>query len=158
VLARRGGHVAAANTAALRAAPIEQSTPDPPGGRIDRHPDGSPTGLLDGSAVYQGAAFAPPLTRNQLVDGIGVASAACAALGVGTIREALIDVENLLAYQDAAAASLLSVRVRPLIRVGHELSADDAIALIRGLGARSVLVDAAPGILADGPHEAVGYR
>ena len=64
-------------------------------------------------------------------------SAAYAALGVGTIREAMITVDELLAYQDAAERGLLSVRVRPLIRIGNELSEAEALSLIRGLGARS---------------------
>jgi predicted amidohydrolase YtcJ len=53
----------------------------------------------------------------------------------------MITQDELLAYQDAADAGRLSLRVRPLIRVGAELSADDAIALVRGLGARSGLGD-----------------
>jgi predicted amidohydrolase YtcJ len=56
---------------------------------------------------------------------------------VGTIREAMISVDDLLAYQDAREQELLRVRVRPLIRVGNELTADQALTLVRGLGARS---------------------
>jgi len=56
---------------------------------------------------------------------------------VGTIREAMIDRDELLAYQDARDRDLLRVRVRPMIRVGSELTEDAAIALIDGLGARS---------------------
>jgi predicted amidohydrolase YtcJ len=65
VLARRGGHLAVANTAALEVAGVDARTADPPGGAIDRHPDGHPSGLLEGGAVYQVAAFAPPATRAQ---------------------------------------------------------------------------------------------
>jgi len=56
---------------------------------------------------------------------------------VGTIREAMINLDELLAYQDARDQDLLRVRVRPMIRVGAELTEDAAIALIDGLGARS---------------------
>jgi predicted amidohydrolase YtcJ len=137
VLARRGGHLAIASSAALRAAGVGADTPDPKGGLIDRLADGRPSGLLEGGAVYQVAAFAPPPTRAELVEGLRRGSAAYAALGVGTIREAMINLEELLAYQDAADRAALSVRVRPLIRVGNELSTEDALALVRGLGARS---------------------
>jgi predicted amidohydrolase YtcJ len=137
VLARRGGHLAVANSAALRAAGIGAGTPDPPGGGIGRLPDGSPTGVLEGGAVYQVAAFAPAPGRAELAAALGAGSAAYAALGVGTIREAMIDPDELLAYQDARERGLLTVRVRPMIRVGNELTAEQAIALIRGLGARS---------------------
>jgi len=137
VLARRGGHLAVVNSAALAAAGIGADTPDPPGGKIGRLADGSRDGMLEGGAVYQVAAFAPGPGRAQLVGALGTGSAAYAALGVGTIREAMITVDELLAYQDAADRGLLNVRVRPMMRVGSELTEDAAIALIDGLGARS---------------------
>jgi len=137
VLARRGGHLAVANTAALMAAGIGPGTPDPPGGKIGRQPDGRPDGVLEGGAVWQVAAFAPVPSQAQLAEALGRGSAAYAALGVGTIREAMINTDELLAYQDAAQQGTLSVRVRPLIRVGNELTAAQATALIDGLGARS---------------------
>src|SRR5215475_14423829 len=137
VLARRGGHFAVASTAALAAAGVGPNTRDPRGGKIGHLPDGGLDGTLEGGAVYQVAAFAPVASRAQLVEGLGRGSAAYAALGVGTIREAMITIEELLAYQDAAEQHKLSVRARPMIRVGSELTTDQAIALIDGLGARS---------------------
>ena len=137
VLARRGGHLAVVNSAALRAAGIGPDTPDPPGGKIGRLPDGSRDGTLEGGAVYQVAAFTVGPDRAQLAAALGTGSAAYAALGVGTIREAMINLDELLAYQDARDRDLLRVRVRPMIRVGAELTEDAAIALIGGLGARS---------------------
>ena len=141
VFARRGGHLAVANTAALRAAGVGPDTPNPRGGTIGRLRDGALSGVLEGRSVYDVAAFAPSPKRTDLVEGLARSTAAYAALGVGTIREAMITQDELLAYQDAADAERLSLRVRPLIRVGAELSADDAIALVRGLGARSGLGD-----------------
>jgi predicted amidohydrolase YtcJ len=41
-----GKHVIAASSAALAAAGIDQDTPDPPGGRIERDATGCPTGIL----------------------------------------------------------------------------------------------------------------
>src|SRR5215471_11777995 len=137
VLARRGGHFAVVNSAALRAAGIGAETPDPPGGKIGRLADGSRDGVLEGGAVYQVAAFAPGPDRAALAGALGTGSAAYAALGVGTIREAMINLDELLAYQDARDRELLNVRVRPMIRVGSELTEDAAIAMIDGLAARS---------------------
>jgi len=137
VLARRGGHLAVVNSAALQAAGVGADTPDPPGGTIGRLPDGSRNGVLEGGAVYQVAAFAPGPGRAELAAALGTTSAAYAALGVGTIREPMIDLDELLAYQDARDQDLLRVRVRPMIRVGSELTEEAAIALIDGLGARS---------------------
>jgi predicted amidohydrolase YtcJ len=137
VLARRGGHLAVVNSAALRAAGIDAGTPDPAGGKFGRRRDGSRDGVLEGAAVYRVAAFAPEPSRTDLARALASGSAAYAALGVGTVREALINLDEFLAYQEAREKHLLSLRVRPLIRVGSELSVDDAITLIRGLGARS---------------------
>jgi predicted amidohydrolase YtcJ len=137
VLARRGGHFAVANSAALQAAGIGPDTPDPPGGKIGRLADGGRDGTLEGGAVYQVAAFAPEPARPKLAGALGTTSAAYAALGVGTIREPMINLDEFLAYQDARDQELLNVRVRPMIRIGSELTTDQAIALIDGLGARS---------------------
>src|SRR5215472_15400972 len=137
VLARRGGHLAVVNSAALRAAGIGADTPDPPGGKIGRLADGSRDGVLEGGAVYQVAAFAPGPSRAELAGALGTGSAAYAALGVGTIREAMTTADELLAYQDAADQDLLRVRARLMLRVGSELTEEAAVALIDGLGARS---------------------
>jgi predicted amidohydrolase YtcJ len=137
VLARRGGHLAVVNSGALRAAGVSAATPDPAGGKFGRLADGAPDGVLEGGAVYQVAGFAPAPQRGELAGALGTGSAAYAALGVGTIREAMVSVDDLLAYQDAWEQGLLSVRVRPMIRVGNELSGDQAVALVRGLGVRS---------------------
>ena len=45
-LERTDGHIAIANTAALKAAGITDETPDPKGGQIDRDADGHATGIL----------------------------------------------------------------------------------------------------------------
>jgi len=137
VLARRGGHFAVANSAALQAAGIDPDTPDPPGGKIGRLADGRRDGTLEGGAVYQVAAFAPEPAWAKLAGALGTTSAAYAALGVGTIREPLISLDEFLAYQDARDQELLNVRVRPMIWIDSKLTEDAAIALIDGLGARS---------------------
>jgi len=137
VLARRGGHFAVVNSAALRAAGITPDTPDAPGGKVGRLADGSPSGVLEGGAVYRVAAHAPAPGRAETASAIGAASAAYAALGVGTIREAMATIDDLRAYQDAWQQGLLNVRARPMIRVGSEQTTDQSTAIIDGLGARS---------------------
>jgi len=134
VLARRGGHLAVANTLALQAAGVGTDQPDPPGGKIGHLPDGRLSGVLESGAVYQVAAFAPAPSAEELAGALGTRSAEYAALGVGTIREAMVTLDDLQAYQRAWRGGLLNVRVRPLIRIGNELSTADALALIRGLG------------------------
>jgi hypothetical protein len=137
VLARRGGHLAVANSAALRAAGITAATPDPPGGAIGHTDDGELNGVLESAAVYRVLAQVPPPAPEALVEGLRRASGAYAALGVGTIREALISVDELGVYQAAWEAGALSVRARPLIRVPNDVGPQAAIAMVEGLGVHS---------------------
>jgi predicted amidohydrolase YtcJ len=50
-LSSHDGHSAWASAAALRRAGVDASTPDPPGGRIERRPAGEPTGVLRETAL-----------------------------------------------------------------------------------------------------------
>ncbi|HKZ24268.1 MAG TPA: amidohydrolase family protein [Acidimicrobiia bacterium] len=60
VLYRYCGHIAVANTAALKLAGIDADTPDPPGGAFDRDRTGFPTGVLRETALLViGNAIAP---------------------------------------------------------------------------------------------------
>jgi predicted amidohydrolase YtcJ len=136
VLARRGGHLVAANSVALARAGVEADT-SWPGGNIGRNADGSPNGLLEGSAVYHVLAFAPPASDEALIDGLRSASAAYAAFGIATIREAMISPHELGLYQTAFERGLVSVRARPLIRVPDNIGSDRQNAVVDGLGVHS---------------------
>ena len=46
ILTRKDGHSAWVSTAAFEAAGVGRETPDPPGGVIDREPDGAPAGIV----------------------------------------------------------------------------------------------------------------
>lgn len=61
----RDGHTVIANTAAIRAAGVFASTPDPAGGAIDREPDGHPSGPFRETAaqLLLGAMPDPDLTQ-----------------------------------------------------------------------------------------------
>ncbi len=67
VLLRRAcGHVAVANSLALRMAEVTAQTADPPGGAIDRHPDGEPTGVLRERAIELVTGKIPPPEFEEL--------------------------------------------------------------------------------------------
>jgi len=51
LLYRYCGHIAVANTAAMRLAGLDETTPDPPGGSFDRDASGRPNGILRETAV-----------------------------------------------------------------------------------------------------------
>jgi predicted amidohydrolase YtcJ len=67
VVLKHDGHSAAGNSAALAAAGIDARTPDPPGGRIERQPDGTPAGPCRESAAQLlfGAVPSPSIERVQ---------------------------------------------------------------------------------------------
>ncbi len=76
LLHRYCGHVAVANTAALRAAGIGPEAPDPAGGSFDRDADGTPTGVLRETAVSPvaralAARDRPALTPEGLLTAMG---------------------------------------------------------------------------------------
>ena len=58
---RVDGHIAIANSAALKAAGVTAQSPDPHGGKIDRDDKGEPTGILRETAMgLVGAKIPPP--------------------------------------------------------------------------------------------------
>ena len=64
------GHLAVANSLALRAAGITRNTPDPPGGIIERSEDGEPTGILRDNAMNLVLRLLPPSPPDVWVRGI----------------------------------------------------------------------------------------
>jgi predicted amidohydrolase YtcJ len=90
VLAHRYcGHIAVANSAALKAAGIDGDTPDPPGGSIDRAADGIPTGVLREMAVelvsLRLAATAEPMVDTDLFKAAMDNLAAIGLTGIGAM-------------------------------------------------------------------------
>src|SRR5690606_40731050 len=65
VVVRACGHIAVANSLALKLAGITNDTPDPPGGTIDRDERGEPTGVLREAAQNLVRDLIPPPTLAQ---------------------------------------------------------------------------------------------
>ena len=145
VLVRRGGHNGVANSLALQLAGITRETPNPHGGSYGRLPDGSPNGVLEGGAVYIVADLIPPASFEEQMAGLVQASQIFASLGLGAVRDPLIQRDELLLYQAAWERGALSLRCRPMVAVmplGAGGSVADRIALVEGLGVRSGFGDA----------------
>jgi predicted amidohydrolase YtcJ len=137
VLVRRGGHNGVANSRALQLAGITRDTPNPPGGTYGRLPDGTPNGALEGGAVYVVAGLIPPSSFEEQVAGLQRASAMFSSLGMGTVRDPLIQRDELLIYQAAWERGQLRLRCRPMVVITPGGSVADRIALVEGLGVRS---------------------
>jgi predicted amidohydrolase YtcJ len=112
LVSHRGGHTAYVNGAALAKAGIDDHTPDPSGGHIDRDETGRATGKLEETAVElvsEHARFEP--TRADRREGVRIISEMMARSGVTSVHDAYGTTEELRAYQDARDAGELALRV-----------------------------------------------
>jgi predicted amidohydrolase YtcJ len=110
-------HQAVANSAALAAAGITRSTPDPPGGAIARDRGGEPTGLLFERATSAVEVASRQGWEERFVDAARAASLRYAALGITTIQDAAVSPAMARHYAAARAAGALVIDVGE-IRVG----------------------------------------
>src|SRR5205085_7389630 len=116
VLVRRGGHVVVANSLALTLGGITCHTPDPPGGTILRFPDGTPTGILIEPPAYAPViALVPPMTHEQMVEGLRLACREYNAYGIGTVRDPWVAREQVPVYQALWEQGELTVRSRLML-------------------------------------------
>jgi len=132
------GHYGVANSLALMLAGIDETTPDPPGGVIDRDADGKPTGVLKESAMDLVTRHVPAADETDKREGIRQMAQAFNSEcmtgakdpGIGWGKGDLEDSLNAWkAYQDVLAEGALSVRIFALWRSPQNL--DDARTLIR---------------------------
>lgn len=106
------GHSAWLNSAALAAAGITRQTSDPPGGRIEREPDGTPGGTLRESALELVSAHLPPTTPEERQEGLRRALALAHGFGITTLHEAHArDEADLAAYAALEARGQLKARI-----------------------------------------------
>jgi predicted amidohydrolase YtcJ len=141
VLVPRGGHVCVTNTAGLRLFGVGADTPDPPGGTIGRRANGSPNGVLEGRAASEIKGIIPPPPIAESVENLAQACKTYAALGVGSIREALILPRDWEVYQSAWEQGRLTLRCLPMLLVDSSEPHERRLGLIEGLGARSAFGD-----------------
>jgi len=139
LLKRYCGHVAVANTVALIAGRIDASTPDPPGGTIDRDAAGVPTGVLRETAIDL---VATALDVSALVDaptlvdamaglaGLGLTSIG-AMLGLGNGPWASLGDEVALVV---AAAGDLPIRLHGFVIARSTADLEDAAARLSEAG------------------------
>jgi len=107
----RDGHGAWLNSRALALAGITRETPDPPHGRIERNPDGEPSGTLHEGAMEAVKQIIPPPTLEDRARGIELAQAYLHRLGVTAWQDAWVTPADLDAYRLVAERGALSARV-----------------------------------------------
>jgi predicted amidohydrolase YtcJ len=110
-LERTDGHIAIANTAALKAAGITDTTPNPKGGQIDRDADGHATGILrEGPtlALVEKVIPAPSLAVRRKAIELSMQDAL--SHGVTSIQD-FSDWEDFLAMEEMEHAGTLHLRI-----------------------------------------------
>ncbi len=111
ILRNRDGHGAWVNTRALELAGITAATPDPADGRIERDPDGSPSGTLHEGAVDLVERLVPPDGPAEAEAGVLEGQAYLHALGVTSWQDAIVGPLFLDAYLAVAGRGGLTGRV-----------------------------------------------
>lgn len=135
------GHIAVANSAALAAAHIDATTPNPEGGVIDRDGSGRPTGVLRETAVdlvSTRLSGTQPISPEQLVAaltglaGLGLSSlGAMLRLGDGPWASLGNEVELL-----AAAGRRLPIKIHAFVIADDPEALAESKAMLDGAGAR----------------------
>jgi predicted amidohydrolase YtcJ len=136
-LRRVDGHAAWVNSAALRAAGIDATTPDPEGGEILRDPEtGEPTGILIDTAEDLIVDVIPPPSAEELAARLVEAMQQSAREGLTGIHEMGVSLRLLRAFQRAEAEGNMSVRVVAYLEGDSTLQRFDASPLRPEVSAR----------------------
>ncbi len=110
VFTRVDGHIAVANTEALRLASISSTTADPPGGKIDRDSFGQPTGIVRETAVDLVYSKVPPPTAEERRHALELAMQDAATHGVTSAQD-FSEWPDFLALEDLERTGRLPIRV-----------------------------------------------
>jgi predicted amidohydrolase YtcJ len=112
ILTNRDGHGAWANSRALEVAGVTRDTADPADGRIERDPDGSPTGALHEGAQDLVHRFTPDDTPADLEEALRLGQAYLHSLGITAWQDAIVQPETEeRAYVALASRGELTARV-----------------------------------------------
>jgi len=144
---RLDGHMAVANSAALRAAGITKATKNIPGGEIVRDPrTGEPTGVLKDNAMIPVYAALPAPTAAQLDAALSRALAFAGSKGVTAVNFMSAPTAWLGAYQRARAAGTLTVRTKMFFPLDQWRWVADTVAVV-GAGDDWLRIDGVKGYM-----------
>ncbi|HTT62522.1 MAG TPA: amidohydrolase [Bryobacteraceae bacterium] len=108
---RLDGHMALANSEALKVAGITRDTPDPPGGTIVRDASGEPTGVLKDAAMDRVDRVIPAPSEEQIAEAVRAAMHYAAGNGVTSVQDMSAAPDILRVYQTLLARGELTVRI-----------------------------------------------
>jgi len=121
IFVRVDGHIAIANSAALKAGGITRETPDPPGGKIDRDAGGEATGILRETSKDALLAIIPPPSPAQRRRAIELALADAAQWGVTSAQDNS-GWEDFLVYEQLEREGKLTLRITEWLPFSESLA------------------------------------
>jgi hypothetical protein len=146
-VSRLDGHMALANSLALRLAGVTRDTKDPDGGTIVRDEDGEPTGILKDNAESLVFGIIPEPTREMNLRAARTALREAARVGVTTVQDNS-SVDALPTYQELRAKGELTARMN-VWRYIESMGPLKQAGVVSGLGDDWIRLGALK-ILADG--------
>jgi len=108
---RYDGHMALANSVALRLAGLTRETPEVPGGTIGRDRAGEPTGILKDAAMNYVSRVVPSPTPDQRARTLRRALGHMASLGVTSVQDMNPEYADIEVYEDFARRGDLTTRI-----------------------------------------------
>lgn len=112
LVSRLDGHIALANSLALKLAGITRETPDPFGGTIVRDPEtGEPKGILIDNAADLVYRVIPPPGEEERLEAARAAQEHALSLGVTSIQDIMASAEDFRTYQTLYQSGELRVRL-----------------------------------------------
>ena len=134
-LVRTCGHLAVANSAALRLAGIDRAAVDPTGGQIDRTDEGEPTGVLRERAMALVRTHIPSPTKTEIKDYLRAAGARFLRYGITSVGEASIRTSTeFAAYEELARDGELPMRTFTMMLIDDTLDDLASVGLTTGFG------------------------
>jgi predicted amidohydrolase YtcJ len=108
---RLDGHMALANTAAIKLAGVTHATKSPDGGTIVLDANGEPAGVFKDNAMDLISRVIPDDTPDAVIEKASAALALAASVGVTTIQDMTASATQLRAYQALRAQGKLTARI-----------------------------------------------
>jgi predicted amidohydrolase YtcJ len=145
-LLRLDGHMAIANSLALKAAGLDRSMKPIAGGEIVRRPDGELTGLLKDEAQNPVAAAIPPPSPSQLDSTLAAGLRHAASLGVTAVASVSTGWPEVAAIERARQRGALTMRVANYLPIAEWRSVAETLR-VKGPGDDWVRVAGVKGLV-----------
>lgn len=111
ILVRADGHALVANSAAMKAAGVDETTPDPEGGRIEKDADGRPTGMFIDHAMSLLASLQSAPSEKKKIEAYEAASDVYASYGWTGLHNMSVDPADVPIMEKLAADGGVKLRV-----------------------------------------------